>query len=116
MKMDSVERNWAEMYSICQMASKLGLADFVPKSALDGKKRIIKAVNPKLKLDGKSKSYVDGAYEAAVAHALSRKSVADSMKKVLGQKNTSRMDSGMKGGADEARRKMIDKMIGKESK
>ena len=115
-KMDSVERNWAEMYSICQMASKLGLADFVPKSALDGKKRIIKAVNPKLKLDGKSKSYVDGAYEAAVAHALSRKSVADSMKKVLGQKNTSRMDSGMKGGADEARRKMIDKMIGKESK
>ena len=115
-KMDSVERNWAEMYSICQMASKLGLADFVPKSALDGKKRIIKAVNPKLKLDGKSRSYVDGAYEAAVAHALSRKSVSDSMKKVLGQKNTSRMDSGMKGGSDEARRKMIDKMIGKESK
>ena len=51
-----------------------------------------------------------------MAHALSRKSVADTMKKVLGQKNTSRMDSGMKGGADEARRKMIDKMIGKESK
>lgn len=113
-KMDSVERSWGEMYSICQMATKLGLADFVPKNAMEGKKRIIQAVNPKLKLDGKSRSYVDGAYEAAVANALSRKSVADSMRRVVGQKSQAiRTDSAaIPSGADQARRKMIARMTG----
>ena len=113
-KMDSVERSWGEMYSICQMATKLGLADFVPKNAMDGKKRIIQAVNPKLKLDGKSRSYVDGAYEAAVANALSRKSVADNMRRVVGKKPQAvRMDSAVgPSGADQARKKMIARMTG----
>ena len=118
-KMDSVERNWAEMYSICQMATKLGLDNFVPRSVMDGKKRIISAVNPKIKMDGKSRSYIDGAYDAAVQAALGRKSVIDKARKVVGNGNARRTDSAQGvSGAEAARQRMIGRMQnkGKESK
>ncbi len=113
-KMDSVERNWAEMYSICQMANKLGLGDFIPRNVMDGKMQIIKAVNPKMKLDGKSPDYVNGAYQIAVQNAMSRKTVADNMRKALGKKQQERMDSASKGSADDARNNMVARMPGRK--
>lgn len=118
-KMDSIERNWAEMYSICQMATKLGLDNFVPRSVMDGKKRVISAVNPKIKMDGKSRSYIDGAYDAAVQAALGRKSVMDKARKVVGDGKARRADSAQDiSGAEAARQKMINRLQnkGKESK
>lgn len=118
-KMDSVERNWAEMYSICQMATKLGLDNFVPRSVMDGKKRIISTVNPKLKLDGKSRSYIDGAYAVAVQTALGRKSAVDKARKMVGGGNARRADSAQGvSSAEAARQRMIGRMQnkGKESK
>lgn len=119
-KMDSVERNFAEMYSICQMATKLGLGNYIPRSVMDGKKRIISAVNPKLKLDGKSRSYIDGAYEVAVQAALSRKSAVDKAKAVMGTGSNRRTDSTQNmSSAEAARKRMINRMQkkdGKESK
>lgn len=112
-KMDSadMESKWMEMYSICQVANKLGLGDtFSPRNAIDGKKRIIQAVNPKLKLDGKSKGYIDGAYEIAVQQALSRKNVADNMRKMIGTKNQNRMDAANNSGAEAARNKMVSRL------
>lgn len=115
LKMDSVERNWSEMYSICQMANQLGFgAGFVPRSVMDGKKQIINAVNPKMKLDGKSREYVNGAYQVAVQQAMNRKTVAANMRKVLGKKDGGRMDSSNDvSGAYSARQKMINKMTKK---
>lgn len=114
-KMDSVERNWAEMYSICQMASKLGFDGFVPKSVMDGKKKIIRAVNPKMKLDGKSREYINGAYQIAAQQAMNRKTVADNMRKALGNKSSGRLDSaGGVSAAEGARQRMIANMKGKK--
>lgn len=116
-KMDSVERNWAEMYSICQMASKLGLGDgFIPKSVVDGKKQIIRAVNPKMKLDGKSRDYVDGAYQIAVQQAMNRKTVAANIRKVVGDTNQLHADSAATSSAEDARNKMMSRMMRKENK
>lgn len=113
-KMDSVEKNWAEMYSICQMATKLGLDNFVPRSVMDGKKRIISAVNPKIKMDGKSRSYIDGAYDAAVQAALGRKSAIDNARKVAGNGSSRRADSAQNpSGAEAARQRMIGRMQNK---
>ena len=115
MTMDSVERNFGEMYSIVQMASKLGLTGYVPRSVLDGKKRIIKAINPAVKLDGKSRAYIDGAYNAAVAMAGSRKNAAANTKALLGN-GTKRQDSAGISSAEAARRNMVNRQLRKESK
>lgn len=81
---------------------------------MDGKKQIINAVNPKMKLDGKSREYVNGAYQVAVQQAMNRKTVAANMRKVLGKKDGGRMDSSNDvSGAYSARQKMINKMTKK---
>ena len=115
MTMDSVERNFGEMYSIVQMASKLGLVGYVPRNVMDGKKRIIKAINPAVKLDGKSRAYIDGAYNAAVAMAGSRKNAAANTKALLGN-GTKRQDSAGISSAEAARRNMVNRQLRKESK
>lgn len=112
-KMDSAERVFAEMYAITQMASKLNLGGFAPKTLLDGKKTIIKAVNPKLKLDGKSPAYIAGAYEVACQQALMRKSSADQLKKLMGN-GTKRMDAAEKPNAVEAHERMVGRLLKKE--
>ena len=115
MTMDSVERNFGEMYSIVQMASKLGLTGYVPRNVMDGKKRIIKAINPAVKLDGKSCAYIDGAYNAAVAMAGSRKNAVANTKALLGN-GTKRQDSAGISSAEAARRNMVNRQLRKESK
>ena len=109
-KTDSAESVWSEMYSIVQMANQLGLNNFVPKSIADGKKQIIKAVNPKLRLDGRSREYIDGAYGVAVSTAMNRKTVAANMKKVLGN-DAKRFDGAQgKSDASSARGRMIARL------
>ena len=110
MKMDAAERTFADMYAICQMAAKLNLDGFTPRSVLDGKKAIIRAVNPKVRLDGKSREYVDGAYEAACTAIASRKSTSAQKAKAYG---TMKVDSAAFSGeseAEKARKRMIENM------
>ena len=110
MKMDAAERTFADMYAICQMAAKLNLDGFTPRSVLDGKKAIIRAVNPKVHLDGKSREYVDGAYEAACTAIASRKSTSAQKAKAYG---TMKVDSAAFSGeseAEKARKRMIENM------
>lgn len=111
-KMDAAdaEKTFGEMYSICQMAEKLNLDGFIPRSVNDGKKRIIAAINPKMKLDGKSAAYISGAYEIACQQVLNRKTTAEKMRKVIGEKN--HMD-GVTGesAASQARERMVGRLV-----
>lgn len=112
--MDSAERTFAEMFAISQMASKLNLDGFMPKSVIDGKKKIIKALNPKIRLDGKSKSYINGAYEIACGQAMKRISTDQQRRKAFG--NQVRMDSQGRSGSETARDRMVAKMKKKGGK
>ena len=105
--MDSIENRFAEMYSIAQMANRLGLSGFVPRNVMEGKKRIIKAMNPKLKLDGKSRAYINGVYDSTVQAAKTRKTAVEKARKLVGTGNRSRMDSSSESNASLARKKMI---------
>ena len=110
MKMDAAERTFADMYAICQMAAKLNLDGFTPRSVLDGKKAIIRAVNPKVHLDGKSREYVDGAYEAACTAIASRKSTSAQKAKAYGAMNVDSATFSGESEAEKARKRMIENM------
>lgn len=110
MKMDAAERTFSDMYAICQMAAKLNLDGFTPRSVLDGKKAIIRAVNPKVHLDGKSREYVDGAYEAACTAIASRKSTSAQKAKAYGTMNADSAAFSGESEAEKARKRMIENM------
>lgn len=100
------------MYSIVQMAAKLNLGGYVPKSIMEGKKRIIGAVNPKLKLDGKSGAYVDGAYEVACQQIAAGRTKAEAnMKKVIGGTEQRADGKPETESAADARKRMVNRMM-----
>jgi hypothetical protein len=112
--MDSAERTFADMMAICNMASKLNLDGFAPRSVIEGKKKIIKALNPNIRLDGKSKSYINGAYEIACSQAMKRISTDQQRQKAFG--NQVRMDSRGRSGSETARERMVANMKKKGGK
>lgn len=71
---DSVDRKIAERVSILRNADRLNLDGVDNLSNLEVKKRIIKKLNPKVRLDGKSKGYINYAYEYAIEN-LSKKGI-----------------------------------------
>ena len=63
--MDSVDKIIQDRLDVCRMADRLNLDGVEGLSVREGRKRIIKAVNPKMNLDGKSDSYINAAYDIA---------------------------------------------------
>ena len=61
------------------------------------------------------RAYIDGAYNAAVAMAGSRKNAAANTKALLGN-GTKRQDSAGISSAEAARRNMVNRQLRKESK
>jgi hypothetical protein len=115
-KMDGmVERKMAEMFAIGRMAAKLNLDGFTPKSLLDGKCQIIKSVNPKLKLDGKSRAYIEAAYDLACDQIRHKKTPASQISKVYGTP-ANRADGRGASKAEESRDRMIKNMTKKGAK
>ncbi len=108
--MDSVERIIKERLDICRMADKLHLDGVERLSAKEGKKRIIKAVNPKINLDGKSATYIDAAYDLAKQSFHERKTTDDQRQKMVGEKL--RRDTAGDSGSVSARKNMIARMTG----
>ena len=69
-----------------------------------------------MKLDGKSRDYVNGAYQIAVQQAMNRKTVAANIRKVVGDTNQLHADSAVTSSAEDARNKMMSRMMRKENK
>jgi len=107
--MDSTERVFAEMMAISSMAAKLNL-NITPKSIIEGKKAIVKAINPGIRLDGKSSAYINGAYLVACDTALKRKNVDSQKRQAFGRKVN--MDASGKSLAETSRENMLKNMRG----
>ena len=107
---DSVDQIIKERLDVCRMADKLHLDGVENLSVLEGRKRIIKAVNPKINLDGKSANYITAAYDIAKQSFHERKSTDDQRKKMF--EDQIRKDSKEECGSDSARNKMIKRMKG----
>ena len=76
MNNDSADDIFRQRLSICRVGDKLRLDGLEDMSIIEGKKAIIAKVHPEMRLDGKSKEYVDAAYDLAVEEVNKRKDVS----------------------------------------
>lgn len=108
--MDSVDKRFQARLDICRMADKLNLDGVEGLSIKEGRKRIIKAVNPKMNLDGKSDSYINAAYDIAKETYMGRKNTDEQRKKMLD--NQIRRDAKEECNSVAARKNMVNRMTG----
>lgn len=108
--MDSVDKVIQERLDVCRMADKLHLDDVEKLSVREGRKKVIKAVNPKINLDGKSDSYINAAYDIAKQSYSERKSTDNQRQKMVTDKV--RRDAREESNSNAARKNMISRMTG----
>lgn len=108
--MDSVDKIIQERLDVCRMADKLHLDGVEKLSIREGREQIIKAVNPKINLDGKSDSYINAAYDIAKQSYSERKSTNDQRQKMVADKV--HQDAKEESNSNSARKNMILKMTG----
>lgn len=108
--MDSVDQRFKERLDICRMADKLNLDGVESLSITEGRKKIIKAVNPKINLDGKSDTYISAAYDIAKDTFKERKSTDTQRQQMLDSQV--RKDAKEECNSNTARKQMISRMTG----
>ena len=105
-----------ERLSVCRMGDKLNLDGLEAMPLMEAKKAVIGKVSPGMRLDGKSKAYINAAYDMAVSEAMKPKDVNyQRMQIVMG--GTMRADSAAPKSvtsAAEARQRMIDREGGNQ--
>ena len=115
MNNDSADEIFRQRLSICRMGDKLHLDGLEDKSIIEGKKAIVKKVFPEMRLDGKSKVYVDAAYDLAVNAANKRKDVAYQKQQMSANPAPQQRADGQTGSnAAAARQRMIEREGGNE--
>lgn len=110
---DSADKIFRQRLSICRIGDKLRMDGLETKSILDGKKEIVKKVLPTMNLDGKSKAYIDAAYDMAVAEVNKRKD-CNYQRSQMNNKNLQRKDSKAVSMANSARERMIERQGGNQ--
>lgn len=114
---DSADELFRQRLSICRIGDKLRMDGLETKSIMDGKKAIIAKVLPSMRLDGKSKAYIDAAYDLAVGEVNKRKDVNFQKKQMTTVYGKQRADGDGKENlslASVARQRMIEREGGKE--
>ena len=113
---DSADDIIRQRLSICRIGDKLRLDGLENKSILEGKKAIIKKVFPTMRLDGKSKAYIDASYDLAVGEVNKRKGVAYQRQQMMGGQGTQRRADGNSNVsmASAARQRMIEREGGEQ--
>lgn len=108
--MDSVDKVIQDRLDICRMADKLHLDGVEKMTVREGRMAIIKAVNPKMNLDGKSDVYINAAYDIAKDSFQERKTTDDQRKSMMDAKV--RQDAKEESNSNNARQNMIARMTG----
>lgn len=112
MNRDSVDKlvgkKLRDYLDVCRVADRLNLDGVESLSLINARKKVISAVNPKLRLDGKSDSYINAAYDIAKQSVAERKKVDDQRRRIM-SKNLDSVDSTAKSSASDARERMIAK-------
>ena len=111
---DSADELFRQRLSICRIGDKLRMDGLENKSIMDAKKAIVKKVIPSMNLDGKSRAYVDAAYDLAVNEVNKRKDV-NYQRRQMTSGEMRRMDAAdNQPTAASARQRMIDREGGNE--
>lgn len=81
---DSVDKRIQKRVSLLRTADKLNLDGVDNLSNLEIMKKVIKAVNPRVRLDGKSKGYINYAYQFAVENLVPKKDANYQRRQMMG--------------------------------
>lgn len=114
--MDSVDRmvsrRLRDYLDVCRVADRLNLDGVENLGLTEARKRVIRAVNPKLNLDGKTETYISAAYDIA-RHGVSGRKKVDDQRRKMSERN---YDSAAheEGAASGARERMIGRMGGRK--
>ena len=117
--MDSIDAIVRQRVQLGIAGSKLGIKGLENMKLSKAKKTVIRAVNPGIRLDGKSDAYINGAFSCAMAaiNAPAKKGIAYQKKQMFNgdsrdfASRTTKMTS-----ADAARARMIERRMNKEVK
>lgn len=112
---DSIDRIVRERIKLGMIGQKLNLDGLESMGIIDAKKEIIRAVRPAVRLDGKSSTYINAAFDMACEEIDKRsaKDTAYQKRQMFG--NPSRMDAADdQDSATSARQRMIDRQNKKE--
>lgn len=109
MNADSVDRIISQKLKVCRIGDKLNLDGLEGMSLMAAKKAIIKKVEPSIRLDGKSKAYINAAYDIACQKVGKRKDTNYQRSQMF---NGIHMDSSAKPQALSARERMIARREG----
>ena len=117
--MDSVDKvvrkRLRDYLDVCRICDRLNIDGAENLELTEARKKVIKKVNPKLNLDGKSENYIDAAYDIARQGIAGRKKTDDQRRSMMAaapKKQT--VDSADSGSAASAREKMIARLGGKK--
>jgi len=114
-KTDAMDRVVRERIKLGRLGDQLNLDGLEDMRPLDAKKAIIKKVNPNMRLDGKSKTYVNAAFDSAVSQLETSGGGKDCnyQRRQMSGRMDSRQDSTSfgKSSAAQARERMIARQL-----
>lgn len=110
--MDTIDAMVSEKLDVCRIAEKLSIEGVENIPVIEGRKKVIAAVHPRINLDGRSDTYVNAAYDIAKQAVMERKSTDTQRQQIVGKGGGQRMDSLEQSSADLKREEMINGMIG----
>ena len=111
MNSDSVDAMIRTRVELAKLGEKLRLDGLENMSVLNAKKAVIKAVRPKVRLDGRSDVYIQAMYDIAKDEIASRKSTTDQRRQMFNGDGKGFVEQG-KCSADMARERMIKNKMG----
>lgn len=108
---DSVDRLFRQRLEVVRIGDRLHLDGIDTMSLFDAKKAIIKKVNPSMRLDGKGVAYINAAFDLA-KDTISQRKDTNYQRGQMFNSDSSRPPASEKSNANEARKRMIDRMNG----
>lgn len=96
----------SQRVELCRLGDKLHLDGMETMPVMQAKKKVVHAVIPGMRLDGKSSAYINAAFDIAKEKINGRKSVADQRRQIF---NAAVRDAGKKNDPAAARNRMIQR-------
>lgn len=117
MNMDSIDAIVSQKLELGKIGQKLNLDGLETMEIKEAQKKVIMAVKPGMRLDGKSDAYIEAAFEMARDIANERKTTNDQRQQMANSQRLDGMGDEVKGpscSAYEARQKLINRRENKE--
>ena len=111
LNMDGVDRILSQKLELCRIADKIHLDGVERMSITAAKKAIIRKEKPSIRLDGKSKAYIDAMYDITKEAITKKRSTDNQRRQMFNGDSRSKAPSGMTAAA-KARQAMINRQNG----